>query len=338
MLKHIWSKKENKAILIFALAALSYTHNKFLIIVGMLLLLGGLVYRSNKVTPKIKPSIEMPKESQIEGDVFGRFEDVLHRVKPTGLLPFLLGWDGTKHLVGDLAELYHLLIAGRAGKGKSNFINQLIQSLLKWADNYCLFLFDFKTVELNDYKYFPQCRVFNKPGQLLRVIKNSRTEMQARYNVLVDVPKGKKTYRNIKEYNKDHPENLIPYIIILIDEFADLNEIKDSDMKDEIWSEIRWLLREGRAAGVYLTLATQRPTKENVLPAIKALMTTCIGFGVQSANESYYIGVQGAAGLNKGEFIINGEQLENTKLKAYLVDEDDKIYNNLLDEWEDEDQ
>jgi hypothetical protein len=260
------------------------------------------------------------------------FNSILKTTKPNNSLklPFLLGTDGTSPIYVDLSKLIHTLIAGRSGKGKSNFINQLLQSML-WLDKGCLALFlcDMKSIELcHDYRDFQNCRTLNTAEDLLKVVTGIRIEMQSRYKLMENVDPGQKTYKKIEDYNNSNYIKL-PYIVLLIDEFADLNYIKDTNLKDTIWDEIKWVLREGRAAGTIIILATQRPTKENIPCSIKGLIVTFIGFGVKDNNESYYCGVQGSSNLPIGEFIINGESFDNKKMKSYHIKPDDEIYYEL---------
>lgn len=245
-------------------------------------------------------------------------------------IPFLLGFDGKNHIYADLSKFIHVLIAGSSGKGKSNFINQLLQSILFLSHgNIALFLCDMKRIELcHDYKHFPNCVTFYDPETLLNIVTNIREEMQERYIKMENVEIGQKAYKNIEDYNLYNPE--LPYICLLIDEFGDLGYIKNESTKSLIWDEIKHILREGRAAGIFIILATQRPTKENIKPDIKALMTSFIGFGVSNNNESYYCGVQGSADLPIGEFIVNSEKFSNTKMKSYLIQQQDKIYYELV--------
>lgn len=251
-------------------------------------------------------------------------------------LPFLLGYDGTDHVYADLSKLIHTLIAGRSGMGKSNFINQILQSLLlNYNMNLVMFLCDMKQVELcHDYACFPQVTTFSDENTLLNVVKNIRIEMQDRYQLLNQVEKGQKSYKKIEDYNKDH--EALPYLVLLIDEFADINCLRNEDIKNQIWDEIKEILRKGRAAGCIIILATQRPTKENIIPSIKGLMVSFIGFGVRDNNESFYCGVKNSANLAIGEFIIaaEGDNFNNKKLKSYHIKHDDEVYYSLYKNYE----
>jgi FtsK/SpoIIIE family len=261
------------------------------------------------------------------------FDDVvLNTRSPQNMkLPFLLGFDGKNHIYADLAKLIHTLIAGRSGMGKSNFINQILQSLLlNYNGNLVMFLCDMKQVELcHDYACFPQVTTFSDENTLLNVVKNIRLEMQDRYKLLSNVDQGQKSYKKVEDYNKDHGP--LPYIILLIDEFADINCLRDENLKTQIWDELKEILRKGRAAGCIVILATQRPTKENIIPSVKGLMVSFIGFGVRDNNESFYCGVKNSANLAIGEFIIaaEGDQFNNKKLKSYHIQHSDRVYYSL---------
>jgi S-DNA-T family DNA segregation ATPase FtsK/SpoIIIE len=261
------------------------------------------------------------------------FDDVMLSTRsPQNMnLPFLLGFDGKTHVYADLSKLIHTMIAGRSGMGKSNFINQILQSLLfSYNGNLVMFLCDMKQVELcHDYACFPQVTTFSDENTLLNVVKNIRLEMQKRYKLLSDVCMGQKSYKKIEDYNKDNEP--LPYVILLVDEFADINCLKDENIKNLIWDELKEILRKGRAAGCIVILATQRPTKENIIPSLKGLMVSFIGFGVRDNNESFYCGVKNSANLAIGEFIIaaEGDQFNNKKLKSYHIKHNDKIYYQL---------
>ena len=265
------------------------------------------------------------------------FDKVLYNTIPSSnmLLPFLLGFDGKKHIYADLSKFLHTLIAGRSGKGKSNFINQILQSLIyNQKGNLVLFLCDMKVVELcHDYACFPMCRTFSDADSLLTCVTNLRKEMQRRYDILGQVLEGNKSYKKIEDYNLTHDP--LPYAVLLIDEFADLSYIQDESLKTKIWTEIKWVLREGRAAGIIIMLATQRPTKENIPASIKGLCVSFMGFGTRDNNESYYCGVKGSANLPIGEFVVagEGEEFDNTKLKSYHIKPDDKIYYHLYNNY-----
>lgn len=249
-------------------------------------------------------------------------------------VPFILGWDGFKVIMVDLSDLIHCLVAGTSGKGKSNWINQLLQTIIYYQsegrENIAMFLIDLKRVELiNDYKYFPMCKTLHEEDEILTVLNNAIIEMNKRYSLLMDVPPGQKTHKNIKEFNAKN-KTKIPHMMILFDEFADISALERSDI---IWSKIQELLRKGRAAGIYLILATQRPTKENIPPIIKGLMVTFIGFGVKDESESYYCGVKGTAGMDKGYIVVNGEGYDNVKMKSFLIENDDSIYYELYNRY-----
>jgi hypothetical protein len=276
------------------------------------------------------------QQKVIEGNIIVDtldFDKVLDEVPHEMELPFLLGYGRNgQHIFADLIKFLHTLIAGTTGKGKSNFINQFIQSLMLYGKgNLALFLCDMKKIELADYKEFINCRYFSDPEVLLKVLIGLREEMQTRYRKFMDIIPGQKAFKNLADYNLDTHEDLC-YSLLLIDEFGDINDIDDEYLKESIWKEIRWILREGRAAGIIIVLATQRPTKENIIPSVKNLMASFIGFGVRDGNEASYCGVKGSCGLNIGEIIVNSEGFDNEKLKTYHIKPHDGIYYKLYDE------
>lgn len=243
--------------------------------------------------------------------------------KPDGELVFLLGKDDNGLVFGDLAELLSCLIAGLPGKGKSNFINQFLQSMMLYNNNVVYIMYDFKIVELSDYSKFNNTYVINKPAELLQVLQKLKTIMDQRYDMFTSKPG--RSYKKIQTWNKNNPP--IPWIVLLIDEISDINELHQ-DIKVPIWALLKELLRKARAAGMPVLIATQRPTTDNIPGTVTAYCGTKMIFGVNSKRESYYCGVENAENLIKGKYVIKGEgeQFNNTLLESFLVDENDQIY------------
>ena len=203
---------------------------------------------------------------------------------PNGHLKFALGKDVAGNVkVADLAKMPHLLIAGATGTGKSVCINTLIISLLyKLNPNELkLILIDPKRVELFPYNGIPHLLtpVITKVDKAINALRWAVNEMEERYDLLQKVNKV-----NIYLYNKliRKPENKMPNIVIIIDELAYLTSIN----KAEIESVIIRLAQMGRATGIHLVLAMQRPSVDIVTGTIKANITSRIAFFVASQVDS----------------------------------------------------
>ncbi|HEX3082153.1 MAG TPA: DNA translocase FtsK 4TM domain-containing protein, partial [Candidatus Saccharimonadia bacterium] len=188
-----------------------------------------------------------------------RLRDVLSapEVKSqTAPLTFVLGRDVTgTPMTTDLAKMPHLLIAGATGSGKSVMINTLLTSLLyrNSPADMKLILVDPKRVELGLYNDIPHLLtpVIVEPEKCISALKWAVAEMERRYKLLAEMGN-----RNIVEYNNAHKEEAMPYIVIVIDELADLMVLAAQDVEGLI---VR-LAQMARAVGIHLVLATQRPS------------------------------------------------------------------------------
>jgi S-DNA-T family DNA segregation ATPase FtsK/SpoIIIE len=199
-------------------------------------------------------------------------------------LTFALGRDvaGTAQGV-DLAKMPHLLIAGATGSGKSVMVNALITSLLCEAtpDDVRMILMDLKRVELAAYNGLPHLLVpvITEPERAKAALKWAVGEMEARYRRLAGA-----TARNIKGFNetRSDPEDRMPYIVIVIDELADLMMREGKNVEDPI---VR-LAQKARATGIHMVLATQRPSVNVVTGLIKANFPSRIAFAMASQVDS----------------------------------------------------
>lgn len=200
---------------------------------------------------------------------------------------FALGKDiaGTC-MVADIAKFPHVLIAGQTGSGKSVCINSLILSILYKAkpDEVKLIMVDPKMVELGIYNGIPHLLipVVTDPKHAAGALNWAVVEMQNRYSLLKD-----NNVRNLKGYNalmeeRGEPESKLPEIVIIIDEFADLMIAAKSEVEDAI----NRLAALARAAGMYLVIATQRPTVNVITGVIKANIPSRIAFNVTSQIDS----------------------------------------------------
>ncbi len=197
-----------------------------------------------------------------------------------------LGKDiGGNCVVCDLTKMPHMLIAGATGSGKSVCINTLIVSLLyKYSpDNVKLLMVDPKVVELSVYNGIPHLLipVVTDPKKAAGALNWAVQEMTRRYKLFAD-----NGVRNIESYNelyeKGITENKLPFVVIIIDELADLMMVCPNDIEDYIGR----LAQMARAAGMHLVIATQRPSVDVITGVIKANIPSRISFAVSSQIDS----------------------------------------------------
>ena len=199
-------------------------------------------------------------------------------------LTFALGRDvaGRAQAV-DLAKMPHLLIAGATGSGKSVMVNALITSLLCNAtpDDVRMILVDLKRVELAAYNGLPHLLVpvITEPDRAKAALKWAVNEMEGRYRRFAGA-----TARNIKAYNEGRadPADRMPYIVLVIDELADLMMREGKHVEEPI---VR-LAQKARATGIHMVLATQRPSVNVVTGLIKANFPSRIAFAMASQIDS----------------------------------------------------
>ncbi|OCB01032.1 DNA translocase FtsK [Clostridium beijerinckii] len=201
-------------------------------------------------------------------------------------LAFALGKDiSGKCVVGDLSKMPHTLIAGATGSGKSVCINSLIISLLyKYnPEEVKLLMVDPKVVELNVYNGIPHLLipVVTDPKKAAAALNWAVNEMTNRYKLFAD-----SGVRNMESYNelfnKGIIEQKLPYIVIIVDELADLMMVCPNDVEDYIGR----LAQMARAAGMHLVIATQRPSVDVITGVIKANIPSRISFAVSSQIDS----------------------------------------------------
>lgn len=200
-------------------------------------------------------------------------------------LSIVLGRDiSGQPIVGNLAKMPHLLVAGATGSGKSVCINGIITSILyKAKPNEVKFLMiDPKMVELNVYNGIPHllAPVVTDPRRASLALKKVVSEMEKRYELF-----SKSGTRNIEGYNTMVTEQNgepLPFIVVIVDELADLMMVAASDVEDAICR----LAQMARAAGIHLIIATQRPSVDVITGVIKANIPSRIAFGVSSQVDS----------------------------------------------------
>lgn len=189
-------------------------------------------------------------------------------------------------IIGNLARMPHMLVAGATGSGKSVCINGIIASILYKAkpDEVKFLMIDPKMVELNVYNGIPHllAPVVTDPRRAALALKKIVVEMEKRYEKF-----SKSGTRNIEGYNSlmlsgDNPDAVLPYYVIIVDELADLMMVAAGDVEDSIMR----LAQMARAAGIHLIIATQRPSVDVITGVIKANIPSRIAFGVSSQVDS----------------------------------------------------
>ena len=251
--------------------------------------------------------------------------------KPEAKLLIGLGRDITGEAVlAELNKMPHLLVAGATGSGKSVCINGIITSILMRAKPHevKLMMIDPKMVELNVYNGIPHllAPVVTNPKKASQALQKVVSEMERRYDLFSHTGT-----RNIEGYN-DHvrrhnlEENdkqpLLPFIVVIVDELADLMMVASSDVEDSITR----LAQMARAAGIHLIIATQRPSVDVITGVIKANIPSRIAFAVSSATDSRTILDMGGAEklLGRGDmlFLPVGESKPVRVQGAFLSDQE----------------
>ncbi len=234
-----------------------------------------------------------------------------------GTLPLALGQDIVgQPVVTDLSKMPHLLIAGATGTGKSVGLNAMICSLLyrHFPDKLRLLMIDPKRIELSLYDGIPHLLhpVVNEPKEATRALRWAVMEMERRYSLLEEAK-----CRNLEGYNKKVDEPL-PYLVIIIDELADLMMVSSK----EVESSIARLAQMARAAGIHLIVATQRPSVDVLTGLIKANFPARISFKVSSKVDSRTIlditGAERLLGMGDMLFLAPGTATPERIHGAYV--------------------
>lgn len=206
--------------------------------------------------------------------------DEFQKMKGNLKIPMGRAADGTP-VVGELSKMPHLLVAGQTGSGKSVAINAILTSLLYQNSpaDLRLILVDPKRVELNLYNAIPHLLtpVIVEPEKTIAALRWAVSEMTRRYKFCADTHT-----RNITEYNNSNPEEKLPYVVIVIDELADLMMVASK----EVEALICRIAQMARAVGIHLIIATQRPSVDVITGLIKANIPTRVAFTVASGVDS----------------------------------------------------
>lgn len=289
--------------------------------------------------------IEVPNNIREEVSIRELLEDRVY-INHESKLTIALGKDiSGMPIYMDLGKAPHLMIAGTTGSGKSVFLHTVITSMLFKAtpSDLKLLMIDPKMLELSVYENLPHLLhpVVINPKEAVAALKWAVNEMELRYNLLSE-----EGVRDIETYNKKFKSNEyisnnkpLPYIVIIIDELADLMMVAPGDIKESITR----LSQMARAAGIHLIVATQRPSADVVAGLIKANFPARISFLVSSKIDSRIIlDAQGAEQLlGKGDMLylqpgtsnlirVQGALIsdeESKKVTKYLKDQAEPEYN-----------
>jgi S-DNA-T family DNA segregation ATPase FtsK/SpoIIIE len=255
-------------------------------------------------------------------------------------------------VVANLARMPHLMIAGATGTGKSVSLNAMICSILFKArpEEVRFLMIDPKRIELLPYEGIPHLlhEVVTEPKMATRVLRWAIREMEDRYTKMAE-----KGSRGIDTYNQkllkekkgspdEYPEGWLPYIIIIIDELADLMMVSSRDVEEYLTR----LAQMARAAGIHLLIATQRPSVDVLTGIIKANFPTRISFQVSSKTDSRTIldtnGAEALLGAGDMLFLppgvsklqrIHGAYVSEAEIKRvtqYLRDQKQPVYDETI--------
>ncbi|GMA59084.1 hypothetical protein GCM10025858_35870 [Alicyclobacillus sacchari] len=261
--------------------------------------------------------------------------------KSSAKLALALGRDITgAPIVGDLQKMPHLLVAGATGSGKSVCINGMIASLLMRAKPHevKLLMIDPKMVELSGYNGIPHllAPVVIDPRKAAFALKKVVQEMENRYQLMAE-----RGARDIERYNqllREEGLEPLPYIVVIVDELADLMMVAPGDVEDAICR----IAQMARAAGIHLIVATQRPSVDVITGLIKANIPSRIAFAVSSMADSRTILDGGGAEklLGRGDMLylpvgaakatrVQGafvSELEIERLVEYVKNQQQAVY------------
>ncbi|WP_412520410.1 DNA translocase FtsK [Staphylococcus simulans] len=241
----------------------------------------------------------------------------------------------------ELNKMPHLLVAGSTGSGKSVCINGIITSILLNAKPHevKLMLIDPKMVELNVYNGIPHLLipVVTNPHKASQALEKVVAEMERRYDLFQHT--GTRNIEGYNEYMKrqneelDEKQSLLPYIVVIVDELADLMMVAGKDVENAI----QRITQMARAAGIHLIIATQRPSVDVITGLIKNNIPSRIAFAVSSQTDSRTIIDRGGAEklLGKGDMLYfgNGGSIQTRIQGAFLSDQEvQNVVNFVIDQ------
>ncbi len=235
------------------------------------------------VMGKAQVGIEIPNEDPAPVTLRAIMESPEYRkLRKDADLPVALGkGTGGENIALDLAKMPHLLIAGATGAGKSVALNAIVAGLLmeRSPAELRMLLVDPKRVELTPYNGIPHllCPVIVEVDEVVGMLKGVINEMMNRYRLMEDLG-----VRNIEAYNKRVRDDKMPFLLVVVDELADLMMTAAFDVEQSLCR----LAQLGRATGIHLILATQRPSVDVVTGLIKANFPSRVSFGVTSHIDS----------------------------------------------------
>ncbi len=283
--------------------------------------------------------IEVPNEVPLDVRLRDLLEDTDFKKGRKSDLTLALGEDvGGKSTYGDLLKMPHLMIAGSTGKGKSVCINSIITTLLyqNSPKNLKFIMVDPKRVELSVYNGIPHllADVVVENKQVIKVLNWTVGEMERRYRILQEVgskdilsyrrkkKEGKTIKRTDPETGETEKEELkdMPYIVIIIDELADLM----SSHGKEVEGSIVRIAQMARAVGMHLIVSTQRPSVEVITGLIKANITTRIAFQVATQIDSRTILDMGGADklIGRGDMLyLSTDSQKPRRIQSALISE-----------------
>ena len=302
---------------------------------------GGQIRIEAPIAGRSLVGIEVPNRSLEVVPIRSILEsDAMRNAKSKISVPLGLDVSGIPK-VADIAKMPHVLIAGQTGSGKSICINSWISTLLFRAspEEVRMIMVDPKRVELSQYNGIPHLLtpVIVEPEKVVSALKWAVGEMERRYKTFTEVGA-----KNIDSYNNMAGFQSMPYIVIVIDELAEIMLFSPSEVEDNICR----IAQMARAVGIHLVLATQRPSVNVITGLIKANIPTRIAFAVSSMMDSRVIldSVGAEKLLGRGDMLYIPPELakpvrvqgcfisdkETTKLIDFLKTQKAVEYNNEI--------
>ncbi|RJX40940.1 DNA translocase FtsK [Paenibacillus pinisoli] len=250
------------------------------------------------------------------------------------VLPVIFGKDIRGNpILYDLAKMPHLLVCGATGSGKSVFVNTLLTSLtsVRTPDEVKLLLIDPKQVEFGIYKGLPHLLTapVTDMRKAIKAFGNVITEMERRYELFASTGT-----RNLSSYNLKHPQDKLPSIVVVIDEYADLMLVAGDVVEDAV----QRITQMARAAGIHLILGTQRPSVNVVTGTIKANLPSRVTFKLPSPKDYMTVLDRGAPkllGFGDGVCMVQGGDLQRFQSATISITdgEDTGFIERLIKHW-----